>query len=85
MALQRPCQSYNNNEYLPTKQQQEANGKNKIFSISMFVLIPAEVNLQGRPATSHLLPVRPERGRDRGRGLPQQDLHLQPEARRPEL
>ena len=51
----------------------------------MFVIIPAEVHLQGRPATSHLLAVRPERGRGRGRGLPQQDLHLQPEARRPEL
>ena len=84
MALQRPGQSYNNNEYFLAKQQHNRKQKGRRrYLLFLNVLIPAEVNLQGRPAPPHLL--RPDGGRGRGRDVPQQDLHLQPEARRPEL
>ena len=49
----------------------------------LFVFISAQVHLQRRPAPPHVLPVRPHWWR--GRSVPQQDLLLQSEARRPEL
>ena len=80
-------QSYHNNEYFPTKQQQETNGNWETFHfLSLFYfyfMISAEVHLQRRPAPADVLPVRSDCWR--ARSLPQQDLHLQPEARRPEL